>query len=158
MRNLFAFIALCLFFTGCGPIRETIMEKKVEVPVVLPVKPVHGSVSAVMSDSTIEGKKMSGHDTVAKITTHFNIADSIKNNTAKVANTKERLKKALNELNSLPVEAVVDYYVKPDSARGKVTLTERTTERVQELGWFDYLKIGSVFFIFGVIFGLFIKR
>jgi hypothetical protein len=158
MKNLLAIIALALCFIGCGTIRESITKTKHDVDVVLPVKPVNDSTKSNVTDSTITGAKLTGKDTTAKITTRFVLADSVQKNMAKATVVKQQLKKALNDIAALPVQPVTDYYLKPDSARGKVTITERTIEKEKDLSWLDYLKIGCTFFVFGFLFGLWIKK
>jgi len=143
MKLLIIFI-VPLFIAGCGA-TQTITTTQREVPVVVAVPEIQKTLPVKISDSTIVAK-----DTVAKIEIRFEVADSIKSDTAK-SEVKRKLKNALNTINSLPIKPVADVNVKPDSVKTKVPVTDTTIHEKESVGIFESLKLIAVGFVVCII-------
>lgn len=152
MKN--GIIFLCIFaagIAGCSSVKETITETEKEIPVLVTVPEMRkDSLDVTISDSTVVAI---ANDSSVSVKIIFPVGGNMPDTTA-TSFVRNETKRILNELRKLPVRPHASVIVHPSTVRGKATVTEKIIEREKEFGFFDYLKIGWVFFLIGVFVGV----
>lgn len=156
MKNTIVFICCSFIVVGCYSVKESITEIEKEVPVLVTTPEMKkDSLDVNISDSVIVAV---AKDSSVSVKIVFPAGGGVLPDTVAATFVRNKIKRILHELRKLPIRPQASVVVQPSTVRGKAIVIEKIIEREKKMGIFDYVKIGSVFFVIGLIVGLVLRR